>query len=109
MSKFLTDTWNEAANEMKDFFADMDAKIEKAQAVVQEAETEAKIYALEVKNAELLAALEAITERAEDVSEKIPVENRSEGVSQAAHVRHMASHLAQHAKIARAAIQKAKG
>lgn len=58
--------------------------------------------------ADLLAALKAITERAEDVSQKIPVENRSEGVSQAAHVRHMASHLAQHAKIAREAITKAE-
>ena len=57
---------------------------------------------------DLLAALKAITERAEDVSQKIPVENRSEGVSQAAHVRHMASHLAQHAKIAREAITKAE-
>ena len=69
----------------------------------------ADVRQLIAEYAELLAALEAITERAEDVSVKIPVENRSEGVSQAAHVRHMASHLAQHAKIARAAIAKAKG
>lgn len=69
----------------------------------------AALRKLQAENTELLAALEAITERAEDVSQKIPVENRSEGVSQASHVRHMASHLAQHAKIARAAIEKAKG
>jgi hypothetical protein len=55
----------------------------------------------------LLEALKAAIERMEAVAEGIPVENRAEGVSQATHVRHMAGHLAQHAKIARAAIRKA--
>lgn len=56
---------------------------------------------------DLVKALKAITERAEAVAESIPVENRARGVSQAAHVRHMAGHLAQHAKIAREALKKA--
>lgn len=67
------------------------------------------IRALLAERAELLAALEAITERAEAVSEGIHVEKRSEGVSQARHVNHMANHLAQHAKIARAVITKLEG
>lgn len=58
---------------------------------------------------DLLEALEAITERAEAVAEGIHVEKRNPGVSQAQHVRHMANHLAQHAKIARHAIDRAKG
>lgn len=57
---------------------------------------------------ELLEALEAITERAEAVAAKIHVEKRHKGVSQAVHVRHMASHLEQHAKKAREVINKAK-
>lgn len=57
---------------------------------------------------ELTAALEAITERTEDVADKIHVEKRSEGVSQAQHVNHMANHLAQHAKIARTALAQVK-
>jgi hypothetical protein len=55
-------------------------------------------------HAALLAAFKAAAERMEAVAEKIPVENRHESISQARHVRHMAGHLAQHAKIARAAI-----
>ena len=58
---------------------------------------------------DLLAALEAAVERMEAVAAGIGVENRANGISQATHVRHMAGHLAQHAKIARAAIAKAKG
>lgn len=58
---------------------------------------------------DLLAALEAAAERMESVAANIPVQNRAKGVSQATHVAHMAAHLAQHAKIARAAIAKAKG
>lgn len=50
---------------------------------------------------ELIEALREITERAEAVSQGIPVENRNLGVSQATHVSHMASHLAQHCKPAR--------
>lgn len=69
----------------------------------------ADIRALIEEYAALLKALKAITERAEDVSDKIHVEKRSEGVSQASHVRHMANHLAQHAKIARAVIEKIEG
>jgi hypothetical protein len=57
----------------------------------------------------LLAALEAAVERMEAVAEGIPVHNRHSGVSQATHVAHMAGHLAQHAKIARAAIAQARG
>jgi len=57
----------------------------------------------------LLAALEAAVKRMEAVAESIPVHRRAKGVSQATHVAHMAGHLAQHAKIARAAIAKATG
>ncbi len=57
---------------------------------------------------ELLAALEAATERMEAVAAGIPVHKRHKGVSPATHVAHMAGHLEQHAKIARAAIRKAK-
>ena len=64
------------------------------------------IAALRAENAELREALEAITERAEDVSDRIVVEKRNPGVSQASHVSHMASHLAQHAKKARAILAK---
>jgi hypothetical protein len=60
-------------------------------------------------NAELLEALKAATERMEAVASRITVENRAHGISQATHVRHMAGHLAEHAKIARAAIDKAEG
>ena len=66
----------------------------------------AELAALRAENAELREALEAITERAEDVSDRIVVEKRNPGVSQASHVRHMASHLAQHAKKARAILAK---
>lgn len=57
----------------------------------------------------LRKALEAAVDRMEAVSRGIPVENRAEGVSQATHVRHMAGHLAQHAKIARAALKETEG
>jgi hypothetical protein len=57
----------------------------------------------------LLTAFNAAVERMEDVATLIPVENRTKGISQATHVRHMAAHLEQHAKIARAAIAKATG
>ena len=69
----------------------------------------ADVRALLEERDALLSALKAITERAEAVSEGIHVEKRSNGVSQARHVGHMAGHLAQHAKIARAAIAKAEG
>lgn len=59
--------------------------------------------------AELVAAFEAAVERMETVSQRIGVENRHKGISQRAHVAHMAGHLEQHAKIARAALAKAKG
>jgi hypothetical protein len=62
-----------------------------------------------VNQSDLLAAFEAAVERMEAVAEKIPVHNRAQGVSQARHVSHMAGHLGQHAKIARAAIAKATG
>lgn len=62
---------------------------------------------LELSRAELLAALEAATERMEAVSVGIPVHNRHPGVSQRAHVAHMAGHLEQHAKFARAAVLRA--
>ena len=58
---------------------------------------------------ELLAALEAATERMEAVAEGIPVQNRHKGVSQRAHVHHMAGHLAQHAKRARAVLSEVEG
>lgn len=60
-------------------------------------------------NVELVAALEAAIERMEAVSESLPVHKRHKGVSKAAHVAHLAGHLFQHAKIARAALSKAKG
>jgi hypothetical protein len=56
---------------------------------------------------ETLKAFEAAVERMEAVADGILIEKRSRGVSPATHVRHMAGHLAQHAKIARAAIEKA--
>ena len=56
----------------------------------------------------MLEAFDAAVGRMEAVAEGIPVENRSRGISQATHVRHMAGHLAQHAKIARAAIAAAE-
>ena len=43
----------------------------------------------------------------EAVAEGILIEKRHKGVSPETHVSHMASHLAQHAKIARAALEKA--
>ena len=52
----------------------------------------------------LAKALEAAVKCMEAVSVNIPVHLRSEGISQAKHVAFMASHLAQHAKIARAAL-----
>lgn len=58
---------------------------------------------------ELLKAFKAAVERMEAVADRIPVQNRHKGVSQRAHVQHMAGHLEQHAKIARAAIAKAEG
>lgn len=58
---------------------------------------------------ELLTALEAAYDTMKRVYEHLPVENRATGVSQATHVRHLASHLEQHAKKALAAIAKAKG
>jgi hypothetical protein len=60
-------------------------------------------------NTELLEALEAAVERMEAVAKIIPIAERQRGVSPETHVLHTASHLAQHAKIARAAIAKAKG
>ena len=48
---------------------------------------------------DLLAALQAAVERMEAVASRIPVHNRTSGVSQATHVAHMAGHLAQHAKV----------
>ena len=96
----------QAANDA--FFAEMDAKIlEATRASLEMANNSVKF--LKAQNTELLEALKAITERAEAVSEGITVEKRNPGVSQATHVAHMASHLAQHAKHARAAIQKAGG
>lgn len=56
----------------------------------------------------LAEALEKAVERMEAVAEGIPVHNRAKGVSQAAHVAHMAGHLAQHAKKARAALAAAE-
>lgn len=90
----------QAANDT--FFAEMDAKIASAHADVE-------IATLKASRDELLEALKNITERAEAVSEGITVDKRNPGVSQATHVAHMASHLAQHAKKARAAIAKAEG
>lgn len=55
----------------------------------------------------LVDALKAAVNRMEAVASGIPVENRSPKVSQRAHVAHMAGHLAQHAKIARAALKAA--
>ena len=57
---------------------------------------------------ELLKAMEAAVERMEAVSDGILIEKRSRGVSAAAHVRHMAGHLEQHAKKARAALNRFK-
>ena len=54
----------------------------------------------------LVEACEAALGRMEAVASGILVEKRAKGVSQAAHVRHMAGHLEQHAKIFRAAITK---
>ena len=59
--------------------------------------------------AELLAALKAAVERMEAVAEGIIISKRHNGVSPETHVYHMAGHLAQHAKLARAAIAKAEG
>ncbi len=61
------------------------------------------------RSAALLAALEAITERAEYVADGITVDKRNKDVSMATHIAHMAGHLAQHAKRARAAIARATG
>ena len=56
----------------------------------------------------LVAALKAAIEDMELVADSLPVEKRHEGVSQATHVNHIAGHLAQHAKIARAALEAAQ-
>jgi hypothetical protein len=85
-------------------------------ALKAESEANAAMIALAVnnharlteENARLRRALEAAVERMEAVSVGIPVENRHEGVSQATHVRHMAGHLAQHAKLARTALEQTK-
>ncbi len=63
---------------------------------------------LKAINADLLEALRNLAERAEDVSENIDPRKRYEGVTILQHVCHMAAHLAEHAKIARAAIAKAE-
>ena len=63
----------------------------------------------EAKYTELRRAFKASVERMEAVAKRIPVHNRAKGISQASHVLHMAAHLEQHAKIARAAIAKAEG
>lgn len=68
-----------------------------------------EIDRLKSVNDALVAALEAAIERMESVADSIPVSNRAKGVSQATHVLHMAGHLAQHAKIARAALELVKG
>jgi hypothetical protein len=56
---------------------------------------------------DILKAFEAAVERMEAVAAGILIEKRQRGVSPETHVRHMAAHLEQHAKIARAAIEKA--
>ena len=68
----------------------------------------AEIARLKADKAELLDALEKITERAEMVAKNITVEKRSKGVSQAKHVMHMAGHLEQHAKRAREVLTQVK-
>ena len=75
--------------------ADMHATAEDFETALQ------LICGLADEREKLIAALDAITERAEAVSQGIPVHQRSEGVSQATHVAHMAGHLAQHCKPAR--------
>jgi len=57
---------------------------------------------------DLLAAFKAAVDRMEAVAAGIPIDRRHKRVSPATHVRHMAGHLAEHAKIARAAIAKAE-
>ncbi|NDG19773.1 MAG: hypothetical protein EB117_16120 [Betaproteobacteria bacterium] len=52
--------------------------------------------------------MEAAVERMEAVSNGILIEKRHKGVSAAAHVRHMAGHLEQHAKRARTALNRFK-
>lgn len=59
-------------------------------------------------NTEVLKAFAAAVECMERVAEHIPIEKRSRGVSPEMHVRHAAGHLFQHAKIARAALEKAQ-
>ena len=56
---------------------------------------------------DILKAFEAAVERMEAVADGILIEKRHRGVSPETHVRHMAGHLEQHAKFARAAIEKA--
>lgn len=51
------------------------------------------------------AAFLAAIERMEAVAEGIPIHKRNRGVSPATHVRHMAGHLEQHAKKARAVFE----
>jgi hypothetical protein len=79
---------------------------EKGRGMNKNIEADAKLIAA---SPQLLAALKAAVSRMEYVAENILIEKRHKGVSPATHVRHMASHLAQHAKIARAAIDKAEG
>lgn len=67
-----------------------------------------QVTKLEAENERLREALEAAINRMEAVADGIPVVNRASGVSQATHVAHMAGHLAQHAKIARAALTSPK-
>jgi hypothetical protein len=55
---------------------------------------------------DLYECLRHCVERMETVAERIPVHNRAKGVSQRTHVAHMAGHLAQHAKKARALLQR---
>jgi hypothetical protein len=96
----LAEALTQAAMELRDF----DKWDKKALGLIDVAMSQ-----LREEKAALLKAFKAAVERMEAVSEGIPVEKRSAGVSQATHVRHMAGHLAQHAKIARAAIARAEG
>lgn len=59
-------------------------------------------------NKQLLEAMEAAVERMESVADGILIEKRSRRVRPDVHVRHMAGHLEQHAKIARDALNRFK-
>ena len=63
----------------------------------------------ETRQFEVLAAFKSAVERMEAVADGILIARRNKGVSPKTHVTHMAGHLAQHAKIARAAIALAEG